>query len=144
VTGTEVDAANSARASRLSALSVQGLASLLAEDVPQGDVERGIAARLRAAAAVAQIPVQGPGVPLDVQGVGPEQQGHRRLVNVGFHRLRAEEGFAQPGQAGVGVQSHEEQIGVLTETDRLDHGDLHATLSVCRPVRSPRSAAPAV
>jgi hypothetical protein len=25
-----------------------------------------------------------------VQGVGPEQQGRRRFVNVGFHRLRAE------------------------------------------------------
>jgi hypothetical protein len=48
------------------------------------------------------------------------------VSDVGFDRAGAEERFAEPNQALVGVDVQPEQVGELAQADRLETGDLHA------------------
>src|SRR3712207_8129828 len=50
-----------------------------------------------------EVAVELPGVPVNVEGVLPEEVGSRGLVDVGLDRLRPEEGLAEAREPLVGV-----------------------------------------
>jgi hypothetical protein len=105
---------------------VDGLVRRLAPEVPEGDIERRVAAHLDAAGAVADVAVEAPEVVVDPQRVLAEQVGGDRFVDVGLHGPRPEEGFPKADRPLVGVDPQPEQVRELLQPQRLDPGNLHA------------------
>ncbi len=97
----------------------------LAEQVPQRQVDRAVAAGLHAAALVADIGREQPGHALG--GGVPFAEQHRggRVVQVGLDRGGAEERLAEAGGAVVGVQPEQEQVGLGGRPQCLQRDDLH-------------------
>ena len=105
---------------------VDGLAAVLAGDVPEGDVDGADGARF--GAAVAEYVDGGEhGVPvaLDVEGAASQQQGSEIVVDEGADGARRVGGLAEADQAVVGVDAEPERVGVAPEPDRLQAGDFH-------------------
>src|SRR5262249_15199588 len=101
-------------------------ADRLAEQVPQRDVDRRVAARLHTGAAPAEIVDEGPVDRLDLDRIAADQLGRRALVDIGLDRGRAHEGLAETGQPLVGPETDPDEVGELAQPDGLDGGDLHA------------------
>ena len=97
----------------------------LAPQVPQRDVEPGVAAHLGAGAGEADVADQVLRMEVDAQGVGAQEQRRRKAVDVGLGRGHPVEDLAEPGEALVGVDVDPEDVGVLLDADGLDGGDLH-------------------
>src|SRR5918998_2466964 len=106
---------------------VDGLTRSLAEEIPQRYVQGRVAPRLGPAAAIAEVAVELAGVPVDVEGVLPEQVGGRGLVDVGLDRPRPEEGLAEAREPLVGVNLDEQDVGKLVEAERVYLDNLHCS-----------------
>jgi hypothetical protein len=100
----------------------------LAEEVPERDVDRRVAALLGAGRAVADIGRELLGNAVDGERAAAEKLRCRRLVDIGLDRLRREEGLAEANEALIGVDAQPDEVGELVEPDRLDGGDLHCRL----------------
>ncbi len=98
----------------------------LAEQIPEGDVERRIAPRLRAGRTESEIAVQVSGDEIDLQRIAADQLRRNDLVNVGLHRLRRHESLAEAGEALRGVDAQPQQIAEFRQPDRFERDDLHA------------------
>ncbi len=105
-----------------------GLARELPQDVPEGDVERRVAAHLDAARAEAEVAHEVLGDPVDRARVAADQPRRERLVDVGLDRPRHEEGLAEPHDPLVGVDLEPEDVLELGGRDRLEGGDPHQVI----------------
>ena len=93
---------------------VQRLSGRLAEQVPQRDIHRGSGAHLYSGAGKTEILVlQGPSMPVHLQGRLPEQQRCHRFMDVRLDRARTEEGLAQTDQSFIRMNVKPEQVGEL-------------------------------
>ena len=101
------------------------LADRLAVDVPEREVDRGVAARLDARAAPAEIIVEAGVAGLDLQRVLADQLGRDALMQIGLDRGRAHEGLAEADEPVIGVQAHPDEVAELGEADGFEGGDLH-------------------
>ncbi len=97
----------------------------LAEQVPQRDVERRVAADLGAGGAEPDIEGQVLGDPVDGERIAAEELWRDRLVHIGFNGLRQEERLAEADQPLVRVDAEPQEVGEFFEPDRFDGGDLH-------------------
>jgi hypothetical protein len=102
------------------------LAVRLAEDIPQRDIDRGVAARFDARRTPAEIVARECRVDrLDLQRIAANNLGSDRLVQVGLDRLRPHERLAKSDNAFVGMHPHEEQVAEFLDPDGLKCRDLH-------------------
>ena len=102
------------------------LAERLPVDVPERDVDGGVAAHLGAGIARADIDAaEPPVVQLDVARILADQIGRDIVVEIGGDRPGRPEGLARSDQAGIGVDAQPEQERKLGEPQRLDADDLH-------------------
>src|SRR5918998_1335422 len=104
---------------------VDGLTRSLAEEIPQRYVQGRVAPRLGPAATISEVAVELAGVPVDVEGVLPEQVGSHGLVDVGLERPRREEGLAEAPEPLVRVNLDEQDIGELVEAERVNLDNPH-------------------
>src|SRR3712207_4194013 len=72
-----------------------------------------------------EVAVELPGVPVNVEGVLPEEVGSRGLVDVGLDRPRPEERLAEAREPLVGVDLDEQDVGELVEAERVYLDNLH-------------------
>ena len=100
-------------------------ASGFAKEIPQGDVNGRIAARLDARAAPAQITGQITRSGFDGQRILPNELGSGPLVQIGLDGLRAHKRLAQADQTLVGVQPDPQDIGKLAQPNGFKLRDLH-------------------
>ena len=112
----------------------------LAEEVPQRDVDRRVAARLDACAAPAEVVRQRGVDRLDPQRVAADELRRDGLVQIRFHGGRAHERLAEADRPLVGVEAHPQQVPELAEAQRLQRGDLHGRASLRRGPRVRRGA----
>ena len=101
------------------------LAGGLAEQVPQRDVERRIAAHLGPGRTEAHIARQLRRQPAYRQWIAPDHPRGHIVVQMRFDRRRAEKGLPQPGQTLVGMHQDPDQVGTFGNSDRFQPGDLH-------------------
>ena len=87
----------------------------LAEQVPERDVERRIAAHLGAGRAEAEIADESLAMRSICERIPAEHLRRQRLVDIGLDRLGAEEGLAEAGEPFVGMNPQPQQIGELRE-----------------------------
>jgi hypothetical protein len=104
---------------------VERLSAHLAEDVPEGDVDRRVAALLDARARRAQVAAERGCVPLDLERILAEQVGRNGLVQVGIDSLGAEERLSEAEVPFVCPHRDEEEIGELLEAEGVELRDLH-------------------
>lgn len=105
----------------------------LTEQVPQRDVEGGVAAGLDPGRAEPQIPGQLLGQKVDRQRIAADHPRGEALVHIGLDGLRQKERLAQPGQPLVGMHQQPDQVRRIGDPDGLDRGDLHLSRSPRRP-----------
>ena len=112
------------------------LAERLAVDVPERDVDGGIAAHLGAGIARSDIDAaEPPVVQLDIARVLAEKVGRDVAVEIGGDRRRREEGLAGADDPGIGVDAEPEEKRELGEFQGLDRRDLHAASPFNRSMR---------
>ena len=109
-------------------------AGRLAEQVPEGEIDRGIAPHLDAASGktrkmVTDLGHQRAGVALDPERVFPQKVRRAGLVDVGDRRLGIAEGLAETPEALVGLKLDPDEVAELGELDGLECGDLHLVAS---------------
>ena len=103
-----------------------GLPADLAEEIPQGDVDRrcgpvlGSGGRLRHRQ-VHHVAVNG----LDVQRVAPQEASGKGVMDVGLDRTGAVKRFAETDDPAVGVNADPEDVRKLLGSQGLDGGDFH-------------------
>ena len=100
------------------------LARHLAEDVPERDVDGGIAAHLGAGRGKADIAGQAARDGVDGERVPAEKERRGALVDIGLDGAGTEEGLPQAGDSLIGMDQHPAKIGVLVDPDSLDTRDL--------------------
>ena len=96
------------------------LARGLAEYVPERDVEGRVAAHLGAARAEAEIADEVGGQQVDRQRVAADDTRRDIFVQIFLDGARAVEGFAEAGDAFVGVHLDPQEVGSLLDADGLD------------------------
>jgi hypothetical protein len=109
------------------------LARRFAEEIPQRDVDRRIAAHFRAAGGKAEIAGQIAGDAIDGERIAADQFGRRRFVNIGFDGAGAHECLAESDKALVRMHAHPKKIGMFVDADGFEFDDLHLR-------RSPRDS----
>ncbi|MNV52401.1 hypothetical protein D3C71_1444900 [compost metagenome] len=103
------------------------LASHFAENVPERDVEGGIAAHFRTRRTEADIAHQFLRQKIDRQRIAADDTRDDIFVDIAFHRFGPEKGLPQSGNALIGVDQNPEQVAPLGDTHRLQLGDLHVS-----------------
>ena len=109
---------------------VDGLAYMLAEQIPECDVEggdrphlcTGISEKVRPAEE--RLPVSFP-----VKRALPEQHRRRKIVNDGFNSSRLIIGLSQTNQSCIGVNEYPDQVGKGRDTKCFDASDFQCMLS---------------
>ena len=107
-----------------------GFAVSFAEEIPQGDVDGRVSARLDACGTPAQIVLEIAVDAFDLKWIAADQLGRDRLVNIRFDGCCAHEGFAKANETFVGVEADPDDVCEFLETDGLDACDLHGILVV--------------
>ena len=112
---------------RLAAEQVEdGLAGVLAEQIPERDVEGGDGAHLGAGMAEEiRVGKQRLPVPLAVERRLPEQERRGEVVDDGLDGGGDVERLTEAHEPVVRVQVHPEQVGEIRGADRLDAGEVH-------------------
>ena len=128
VTGAGVVGAHSSAAGAAENL-VQGLVAHLAVQVPEREIERRGGAGFDPGAAPAEIAGEAARQRLDLEGVAAEDAWCHIFVHVGLDALRRIAGFAQPGDALIGVHAQPDEIRELGEAQRFQSDDLHITFA---------------
>ena len=105
-----------------------GHAGGLAEEIPERDVEGGIAAHLGPGGAKAENARQVARKRVDLERVPADDAGRHDLVDIGFDGSRMKEGFAEARQALVGMDEQPEEVRSLGDADGFQPGDLHSCL----------------
>ena len=98
----------------------------LAEKIPKGNVDRGIAARLGTGGAPAEIVARQFGIDaLDLERVLAEDLRRDGLMQIGLNSLGPEEGLAEADRPFIGVQQHEDDVAEFLDAQGFERGDLH-------------------
>ena len=105
---------------------VDGLAGVLAGDVPEGDVDGADGAGFGAAEAVGVDGGEhGMPVALDVEGILFEEEGGELVVDEGADGAGRVGGLAEADGAVVCVDAQPERVGVAAEADGFEADDFH-------------------
>ena len=103
------------------------LAERLAVDVPERDVDGGVATHLGAGIARADIDAAEPAVvQLDIARILADQIGRNVVVDIGGDGAGRPERLSGADQAGIGMNAKPEQERKFRQPQRFDAGDLHA------------------
>src|SRR5690606_41956546 len=92
---------------------VERLAGDLAEQVPQGDVDRGVTPALHPGPGPAEDAGESTGMRLDGERVLPQQRRSDRLVDVRLDGRGADERLAEAAHAVVGLDEDVDEVAVL-------------------------------
>jgi hypothetical protein len=95
--------------------------------IPQGEVDRRAAARLRPGAGEADIGNEIAVQALDLQRIAAEQNGRRGFMNERLRRARAEKGLAEAYGAFIGVKAYPDKIGEFVVAYGIDARDFHGS-----------------
>ena len=96
-----------------------------AEEVPQGNVDGGAAAVLRACAGGSDEALEGARVPFDSAGVLAKQVGGSRLVHPSGHGARPKESLADTGQSVVCTDGDVTEVRVFPQSQGRHARDPH-------------------
>ena len=99
-----------------------------APQIPQREIDRRAAARLRPGASEAYIGNEIAVNALDLQRIAADQGGRCRLMDERLRRAGAEKGLAQADHPGIGMDPHPEEIGEFIEADCLNACDFHGSV----------------
>ena len=97
----------------------------LAPNIPQGDIDTGIAPDLGPGAGETHIAGQCLGMIVNAQRILAQQVLGGETVNMGLGRGNTVEDFTQASQAFIGMHQNPQQIGEFLQPNGLDRGDFH-------------------
>jgi hypothetical protein len=97
----------------------------LADEVPEGDVDRRVPARLDTGGSGADVVLESDPERIQPGRILSDEAADGRLVEVRLDLGGAEERLAEADEPGVRMEPHEEDVGKLTQPDCLDARDAH-------------------